>query len=95
MANNNSAKKRIKINTRNNERNSIYKSRIRTFTKKYLISIQDYKSNKQEKMNLSEVEDSLNRTLSQLDKAKKKKVYHKNNIARKKSNLVKLFNQLL
>lgn len=93
MANNNSAKKRIKINKRNNYRNSIYKSRMKTFTKKYLNLVQDYETNKTDEI-FSLVKSSLQITLSQLDKAAKKNVYHKNNIARKKSLLVKVFNKL-
>nr|YP_009455763.1 30S ribosomal protein S20 [Dictyopteris divaricata]YP_010205270.1 30S ribosomal protein S20 [Grateloupia livida]AQZ24979.1 30S ribosomal protein S20 [Dictyopteris divaricata]UAV85839.1 30S ribosomal protein S20 [Grateloupia livida] len=94
MANTNSAKKRIRTNRRNNERNTIYKSRSKTFIKNYLALTQSYKLTQNEKKIL-EVKNSLNLALSQLDKAAKKNVYHKNNIARKKSNLLKVYNQLL
>ncbi|CAL8412548.1 unnamed protein product [Dictyota dichotoma] len=94
MANNNSAKKRIKVNKRNQLRNNIYKSRIKTFTKKYLNFVQVYRNKKTEDT-LFEVQSSLKVILSQLDKAGKRDVYHKNNIARRKSALVKVYNNLL
>lgn len=94
MANNNSAKKRIKVNKRNQLRNNIYKSRIKTFTKKYFNFVQVYRNKKTEDT-LFEVQSSLKVILSQLDKAGKRDVYHKNNIARRKSALVKVYNNLL
>ena len=94
MVNNNSAKKRIKINQRNNQNNNIYRSRVKTFTKNYLVITQRYKANPTEEVFL-ELKESLKLTLSQLDKASKRRVYHKNNVAKKKSNLLKVYNQLL
>ncbi len=94
MANNNSAKKRIKVNKRNQRRNNIFKSRIKTFTKKYLSSVQNYKTDKTDDTFL-QVKNSLKTILSQLDKAGKRHVYHKNTIARRKSILVKVYNDLV
>lgn len=94
MANNNSAKKRIRVNKRNQLRNNIYKSRIKTFTKKYLSFVQDYRNDKTDDTFL-QVKSSLKIILSQLDKAGKRHVYHKNTIARRKSVLVKVYNNLL
>lgn len=94
MANNNSAKKRIKVNKRNQLRNNIYKSRIKTFTKKYLSFVQYYRNDRTDHAFL-EVKNSLKVILSQLDKAAKRHVYHKNTIARRKSILVKVYNNLL
>lgn len=94
MANNISAKKRIKVNKRNQLRNNIYRSRIKTFTKKYLSFVQNYRNEKTDSTFL-QVKSSLKVILSQLDKAGKRHIYHKNNIARKKSVLVKVYNNLL
>lgn len=93
MANIKSAKKRVKINQRNNRRNSSYRSKAKTFIKKYLILINDYQTN-EDKIILDKIQISLKLAFSQIDKATKKKVYHKNNAARKKANLQKLYNQL-
>lgn len=94
MANNNSAKKRIRVNKRNQLRNNIYKSRIKTFTKKYLNFVEYYRNNETDDT-FSQVKSSLTVILSQLDKAGKRHVYHKNTIARRKSFLVKVYNTLL
>jgi small subunit ribosomal protein S20 len=43
MANNKSAKKRIKINERNRLRNRFYKSSVRTLTKSFVKELEVYK----------------------------------------------------
>jgi len=90
MANNKSAKKRIKINKRNRLINKYYKTSVKTLTKKFFINLRSYKlsENLNEKKNL---EILLNSLYSLLDKGVKKNVYHKNKVARIKS---KLFNSL-
>lgn len=77
MANNKSAKKRITINKRNRLKNRYYLSSVRTITKKFRNSLND----KQQAQIL------LNEVYSLFDKGTKKGVYHKNNAARKKSQL--------
>ena len=97
MANNKSAKKRIKINKRNNIQNNSYKSLIKYYEKMHLKLIQEYKTSNQLiageaiseniKKNLTT---SFAHVVSRIDRAAKKKVIHKNTAIRKKK---KLFNK--
>ena len=86
MANNKSAKKRIKINERNRLRNRVYKSSVRTLTKKFITIIDSYKisKNSQDK---EKAEKILNSIYSLIDKGTKKNIFHKNNASRQKSKL--------
>lgn len=86
MANNKSSKKRIKTTKRNNMQNRIYKSLIKTYTKKYFNSIKEYKNNPTEEL-LKDVQKAANNVYSKIDKALKKNVLHKNTAARKKSKI--------
>ena len=86
MANNKSAKKRIKIAERNRLINKSYKSTVRTLTKKTLENCEKYKKNPNED-NQNLVKKSLNITFSLIDKAIKKNVLRKNNGANKKSKI--------
>ena len=79
MANNKSAKKRIKINNRNRLRNRFYKSSIQTLSKSFF--------NKLKTTNNDELKTLLNSIYSLIDKAKKKNIFHKNTAARKKARL--------
>ena len=91
MANNKSAKKRIKIAERNRLINKSYKSTVRTLTKKTIDNCEKYKNDPNDD-NKNLVTTSLNKAFSLIDKAVKKNVLHKNNGANKKSkinNLVK------
>ena len=88
MANNKSAKKRIKLNKRNNIRNSSYKSLIKTSKKKFLSSVENYRENFTDNNKLV-LKKCLILAISQIDKATKKNIIHKNTVARKKSNLYK------
>lgn len=97
MANNKSARKRIKINKRNNIQNNSYKSLIKYYEKTHLKLIQEYKNSNQLiageaiseniKKNLTT---SFAQVVSRIDRAAKKKVIHKNTAIRKKK---KLFNK--
>ena len=92
MANNKSAKKRIKIAERNRLINKSYKSTVRTLTKKTLENCEKYKEDPNDD-NKNLVKTSLNKAFSLIDKAVKKNVLHKNNGANRKSkinNLVKI-----
>lgn len=83
MANYKSAKKRIKTNERNRQRNAFIKARVRTAMKKVVSSIE------------SEADDVAERAayaVSQLDKAQSKGIFHKNTVARYKSSLMKKVN---
>jgi small subunit ribosomal protein S20 len=86
MANIKSAQKRIEINKRNNTRNRIYKSLIKTYTKKYFSVIKEYKNNPTPEL-LKIIQTTANQIYSKIDKALKKNVLHKNTAARKKSQI--------
>ena len=91
MANNKSAKKRIKIAERNRLINKSYKSTVKTLTKTTLENCEKYKQDPNEDNKIL-VKTSLNKAFSLIDKAVKKNVLHKNTGANKKSkinNLVK------
>ncbi len=90
MANIKSAIRRIKTTHRNTIQNKKYVSTIKTFTKKYLISLDGYK-NKQEGITLPVVLKYLDLVYSKIDKALKAKVIHRNTAARKKSLLRNAF----
>lgn len=86
MANNKSAKKRIKITKRNRLINRHYKSSVRTLIKMFYQDLERYKisQNLTEKEKLRNI---LNSIYSLIDKGTKKNVFHKNGAARKKSKL--------
>ena len=82
MANTTSAKKRIRSNERKHERNTIYRSRVKTMVKKAEQSI----------FSGSPDEATIREAISSLDKAAGKGSIHKNNAARRKSRLMKKLN---
>ena len=86
MANNKSAEKRILTNERNRLQNRLYKSSVRTITKKFLKELEIYKESKnpQEKEKLTKM---LGSVYSLIDKTTKRNVFHKNTAARKKAQL--------
>jgi len=86
MANNKSAKKRILINRRNRIQNRFYKTSVRTLTKMFLASLETYQTNQTDE-NKQKAQTILNSVYSLIDKGTKKKVFHKNTAARKKSKL--------
>ena len=91
MANNKSAKKRILVAERNRQVNKSYKSTVRTLIKKTMVNCENYKKDPNSE-NKEQINTSLNKAFSLIDKAVKKNVLHKNNGANKKSrinNLVK------
>lgn len=85
MANIKSALKRIKTNEKARKRNSSQKSMMRTIIKKAELAIAENASNAQQ---------LVFNAIKQIDKSASKGVIHKNNAARKKSRLMKKFNQL-
>lgn len=86
MANNKSAEKRILVNERNRLRNRFYKSSVRTLTKSFLKSLEDYKiSQKPEEK--EKLQKALGSIYSLIDKGTKKNVFPKNTAARKKAKL--------
>nr|YP_011005487.1 30S ribosomal protein S20 [Choristocarpus tenellus]WAM62350.1 30S ribosomal protein S20 [Choristocarpus tenellus] len=74
MVNIKSAKKRIKINKRNRIQNNSYKSIIKTYIKKYFVTLQQYINNPNNE-NFISLTNSLTLVFSKLDKAKKKKYF--------------------
>lgn len=94
MANNKSAKKRIKINKRNNTQNTSYKSLIKYQEKMHLNLIKKYKDNNEiiegqpiSKDVRQKLLNSFAQVVSRIDRAAKKKVVHKNTAIRKKKRL--------
>jgi small subunit ribosomal protein S20 len=79
MANIKSQKKRIVINERNRQRNMAAKSRIKTLWKKADEAF--------ETKDAETITSALNSTLSEIDRATHKGVFHKRTAARKKSQL--------
>nr|QCI05262.1 ribosomal protein S20 [Centroceras clavulatum] len=87
MRKNLSAVKKNQVAIRNRLRNKIYKSSIKTWTKKYLNYI-DNTNEIDSKILLN----SLSIVYQKIDKAVKKGILHKNKAARKKSILAKAMN---
>lgn len=87
MANNKSAKKRIKTNKRNRLQNRYYKTSVRTLTKLFFKNLEIAKIGEttQSQENLQKILASI---YSFLDKGTKKKVFHKNTAAKQKSRFV-------
>lgn len=90
MSKNLSAVKRNQISSRNRVRNRIYKSTIKTLTRKYFISI--YKLNN---ANYDNALLNLSTVYSAIDKAVKRGILHKNNAARKKALLARAMKHAL
>ena len=86
MANNKSAKKRIKLNKRNNIQNKRYKTSFRNLTKLFFQTLEIFKEFKksEDEKKLREI---LNSLYSIMDKGTKKNIFHKNMTARYKSRL--------
>nr|YP_010185242.1 ribosomal protein S20 [Ishige okamurae]QVJ99586.1 ribosomal protein S20 [Ishige okamurae] len=89
MANNKSAKKRIKITRRNRAQNISYKSIIKTSIKHYQNKLKIY-SEEPNLQNYLLSKEYLKKVFSNIDKATKRNVLHKNNASRKKSKLSSL-----
>jgi small subunit ribosomal protein S20 len=86
MANNKSAKKRIKTNERNRLRNRFYKSSVRTLIKVFFKDLEVYK-NSQRPEDKENLQKKLSSVYSLIDKGTKKNVFHKNAASRKKAKL--------
>jgi small subunit ribosomal protein S20 len=82
LANTKSAKKRIRSNERKHQRNTMYRSRVKTAVKKAEQSI----------FSGTPDEATIREAISTLDKAAVKGIIHKNNAARRKSRLMKKLN---
>ena len=84
MANTKSAQKRIRSDARKHLRNTMVKSRVKTFLKKADQAIAG---------NSDPTAEAIRQACSELDKAATKGVIHKNNAARRKSRLMARFNK--
>lgn len=84
MANTKSAQKRIRSDARKHLRNTMVKSRVKTFLKKADQAI----------VSGSDTAEAIRQACSELDKAATKGVIHKNNAARRKSRLMARFNKV-
>ncbi|MGN0169599.1 MAG: 30S ribosomal protein S20 [Lachnospiraceae bacterium] len=86
LANIKSAKKRILVAAKKNERNKAAKSKVKTYVKKVEAAI--------EANDKAAAQAALVEATSVIDKATKKGIYHKNTSARKISRLSKAVNKL-
>lgn len=87
MANNKSAKKRVKINKKQCLQNKYYKTSTKTLLKLFYTNLYSYQASKS--LNDKEkLKETLNLIYSFIDKGTKKKIFHKNTSARKKAKLV-------
>ena len=85
MTNKKAAKKYILVTKRNNERNTNFKSLMKTEIKKAIIAIENKDKN---------VTEIVQKALKQIDKTSSKGIIHKNSAARKKSSLTKKLNTI-
>ncbi len=83
MANIKSARKRIRTNERKRMYNVMYRSRVKTLVRRAEHALNSSDSS----------EEALREAITVLDKAASKGVLHRNNVARRKSRLMKKFNQ--
>ena len=93
MANNKSAKKRILITEKKRLQNRFYKTSVRTLIKIYSKNLEVYR-NFPTLENKKKLQNILNSTYSLIDKGRKKKVFHKNSAARKKSKMMIKFKRI-
>jgi small subunit ribosomal protein S20 len=92
VANSKSAIKRIRTAERNRLRNKVYKSSLKTLTKKYFSAVETYTAEPTSE-NMEAVNQAMSEAYSKIDKAVKRKVLHRNNGARKKSRLARILKQ--
>ena len=93
MANIKSAKKRIKVSQRNRIQNLYYKTSIKNLIKFFFENLELYKSTKDPEY-IQKLKKLLKRIYSLIDKSVKKKIFHKNKAARKKSKLAKRLKEI-
>lgn len=86
MSKNSSSLKRVQVSLRNNLKNKIYKSKIKTAVKRALISVNNLNLNL---IDQSQANSYLSEVYSIIDKAVNKGVIKKNKGSRQKSRLLK------
>jgi small subunit ribosomal protein S20 len=87
-----SAEKRVQIAERNRVKNKNYSSAVKTLVKKFMSAVDKYAAAPSDE-GMKDVQVSLSAATSKIDKAVKTGVLHRNNAARKKSNLAKAVRQ--
>jgi small subunit ribosomal protein S20 len=87
LANNKSAKKRIRVAERRRQRNRPYRTAARTYVKKAEVAIRAGDS--------ETAATAVGDAISMLDRVAGKGIIHKNNAARRKSRLMAKFNRLV
>lgn len=87
MANNKSAKKRILQSEKKRLRNKGYKSAMRTYVKKFVQMV--------EAKEVEKAKTEFPKLMGNLDRIARKGIFHPNNIARKKSQLHRMYKNLL
>ena len=87
MANSRSAKERIRVNRKRYLRNKSVRSQYRTYVTKAEKLI--------ENGDLDTAGEAVKQAISVLDRTGQKRVLHPNNVARRKSNLVRKLNKAL
>ena len=90
MANIKSAIKRIQVSERNRLRNKSYRSAVKTLTKRYFDALDAYTADPSSST-MEAAQAALSEAFSQIDKAVKRGVYHRNAGARRKARLSKAF----
>lgn len=85
MAHSRSAMKRIRSSERRRQRNQAARTRVKTLIRKAFRTIEDG--------DLAQAQLAVGDAISALDKAAEKGILHKNNAARRKSRLMKHYNQ--
>ncbi|RZM82511.1 30S ribosomal protein S20 [Leptolyngbya iicbica] len=88
MANIKSAIKRIQVSERNRLRNKSYRSAVKTLSKRYFVALDAYIA-EPNSTTLEAAQSALSEAFSQIDKAVKRGVYHRNAGARRKARLSK------
>lgn len=86
MPNIKSQKKRVKTNEKKRAFNASFKSSMRTAIKKVKLAV--------ESNDVEAAKTTLSYAFKKLDKAQTKGILHKNNVARQKSSLNKLVNEV-
>ncbi len=87
MPNNASAKKRVRQEEKRRLHNRSVKSSVKTYITKARVAIDDGE-------NREEAQEAVRHAVSELDRAAKKGVLHRNNAARRKSRLMKRLNTM-
>lgn len=87
MSQNKSSRKRIRLTKRNTLRNKYYKTSIKNLIKTLLINLKLFNDISSNSLHQEKLKKILSLIYSILDKGNQKNVFHRNYVARKKSQL--------